>query len=377
MHVVHLIDHMGLGGAQNVLVKLLPELRAQGVAVTLVVLRGTVPQAAVLHAAGIAVQQLELGRYNPLQLPVVFRTLLRLKPDILHASLFRAWMLADLYACVDPKVKLILHDHSGPIHDLKAPGWLGGLAAGLQRRLATRVDAYICVSQAVAAHAQTIWQAPRDKTVVIYNPYDEVTITAEQRRQARHSLGIGPDQPVVLALGRLSEEKGHTSLIDAVACLRSQRQALPRILIAGDGPLRSELEARIVRLELQQHIQLLGRRSDTADLLAAADVFVQPSRYEPLSLSVLEAMSAGLPVIGARIGGIPDLIRDNDSGLLVPPNDATALAAALALLIDDEQLRQRLGDSAGRRVRRHFSPEQAVAQTVVCYHTLLGQTAWA
>jgi glycosyltransferase involved in cell wall biosynthesis len=186
----------------------------------------------------------------------------------------------------------------------------------------------------------------------------------------RAELGLDGDRPLVLAVGRLHPQKGYDVLLDAVARLRRDDPpaAQPLVAIAGDGPLEAELGARIAADELP--VRLLGRRTDVADLLAAADLCVLPSRWEARSLTAQEALRAGTPLVATRTGGLPELL--GDAAVLVPVGDAAALADAVAGVLADPDRRARLS-AAGRDRAAGWPDEAATArQLVAVYRELLG-----
>jgi glycosyltransferase involved in cell wall biosynthesis len=157
---------------------------------------------------------------------------------------------------------------------------------------------------------------------------------------------------------------------DGVTLARALRKLEPgayRAAIVGDGPDRTAVAA-----ELGDAGELLGERDDVAEQLARADVFVLSSRSEGLPMAILEAMAAGLPVVATAVGGIPELVADGETGLLVPPGDADALAEALRRLVADPELRRRLGDAARTRVEERFSLAATRRAHVELYDRLLG-----
>jgi glycosyltransferase involved in cell wall biosynthesis len=183
--------------------------------------------------------------------------------------------------------------------------------------------------------------------------------------EVRAELGLDDDRPLVVAVGRLHPQKGYDVLLDALGRLPGKR---PLVVIAGDGPLQDELAARIAADDLP--VRLLGRRPDVADLLAAADVCVLPSRWEARSLTAQEALRSGTPLVATRTGGLPELL--GDAAELVPVGDAGALADALAGLLADPARRARLAD-AGRERAASWPDEAATAhQLVAVYSELLG-----
>jgi glycosyltransferase involved in cell wall biosynthesis len=183
--------------------------------------------------------------------------------------------------------------------------------------------------------------------------------------EVRAELGLDDDRPLIVAVGRLHPQKGYDVLLDALDRLPGKR---PLVVIAGDGPLQDELAARIAADDLP--VRLLGRRPDVADLLAAADVCVLPSRWEARSLTAQEALRSGTPLVATRTGGLPELL--GDAAELVPVGDAGALADALAGLLADPARRARLAD-AGRERAASWPDEAATAhQLVAVYSELLG-----
>jgi glycosyltransferase involved in cell wall biosynthesis len=173
---------------------------------------------------------------------------------------------------------------------------------------------------------------------------------------------------VVLTVARLDEQKGHCYLLEAAAQVPEAQ-----FVLAGDGPLRASLEAQARSLGVEDRVKFLGYRSDIADLLADCDVFVLPSLYEGLPLSILEAMSAGKPVIATHIGGTDEAVIAGETGLLVPPADSAALAAAIRSLLTDRPLAQRLATAGRARVAQEFSAAKMVQQVIAVYDELLAK----
>ena len=163
---------------------------------------------------------------------------------------------------------------------------------------------------------------------------------------------VGRDGPPrLLSVGRLAHPKDFSTLIRAVGTIR-EIPSLTRI--AGDGPDREALGHEIRDLGLDDRLELMGTRSDVPQLLGESEIFVLSSASECLPMSIIEAMAAGLPVVASDVGGVGELVLHERTGLLVPPGDAVALGVALARLLDDTDLRERLGRESARRAREHF-----------------------
>ncbi len=170
-------------------------------------------------------------------------------------------------------------------------------------------------------------------------------------------------------VARFHPVKDHRMLLHAFAELLKTHPDVD-LLLAGDGPLRRELEQQCGELKIADRVKFLGVRSDVPNLLQAADVFTLTSLSEAASLTLLEAMASGLPVVVTNVGGNPEIVRDGREGLLVPRGDATAAAAAFRILFDDPELAARLGAAGPKRVHDHFQLEQTIDAYAELYERL-------
>ncbi len=170
-----------------------------------------------------------------------------------------------------------------------------------------------------------------------------------------------PNRPIILSAGRLSEQKGFDVLIEAAFELRARDHEFV-VLIAGDGDLEDRLRAQIATLNLEDVVHLVGFVSPLGPAIAGAAVFALASRYDGMPTVLLEAMAVGTPVVATRVSGIPELIPEDRFGLLVPPDDASALAGAIERLLNDPALADALADSARDRVLTTFSMDRMVDQ---------------
>ncbi|MFC1672017.1 glycosyltransferase [Planctomycetota bacterium] len=224
-----------------------------------------------------------------------------------------------------------------------------------------RLDGIFCNSEKTAdvlkeAHP---WLGDRDVTVM-YNPVPSLQAAdSEAAAQQRRGLAAEDNEVVILSVGRLDEDKGHVFLLEA---FHEVLQAFPhtRLIIVGEGPEHSGLEEKVGELGLEDKVVLFGFTEQPSFFYRIADIFVMPSLpgYESFSNAALEAMSFGLPIVATTCGGFPELVDEGRDGLLVPPGDAQALAAALQRLVDDEGARGSMGDAARERVMRDFAPGQ-------------------
>jgi glycosyltransferase involved in cell wall biosynthesis len=332
------------GGAQSYVAALLPALAPRFDVV--VAAHGDGPLVEAAARAGVRFVELRHMRraLHPvrdarglLELVALIR---RERPDIVHANSSKAGILGRLAAMVA----------GVPITVFTVHGWAfkayGGLAARLYRTadrvMARATTITICVTDSERATGLGAGTCDAKRTTVIPNAID--TRTAPRARHAS-------DPPRIITVGRLAWPKDPQTLLDALGRLRKRTFAA---VIVGDGPQRPGAEARIRELGLASSVQILGARDDVPDLLARSDVFVLASRSEGGPISILEAMAAGLPVVASAVGGVGELVQDGSTGLLAPAGDAGALAAAVQRLLDDPELRHRMGEAGRRRAAERF-----------------------
>jgi glycosyltransferase involved in cell wall biosynthesis len=229
------------------------------------------------------------------------------------------------------------------------------------------LDTAIAVSNATKRDWLRRTHISADRVITIHNGIDPDRVRRRQSRDtARQLLGLPADRLIVGGLGRLDEAKGFIYLLEAVASIRQEFNDLV-VAIAGTGPLREQLENRAAALGLGERVRFLGFRSDVQQLLDALDVFALPSRCEALPFALLEAMATELPVVGTSVGGVPEVIVPGETGFIVPPQNPAALAAALRTLLNDSDLRTRMGEAGRERVITHFHERDMVQKTINLY----------
>jgi glycosyltransferase involved in cell wall biosynthesis len=235
-----------------------------------------------------------------------------------------------------------------------------------QRALSQGVHRYVAVSQAMADEMARDHVVPARKLRVVRNSVPAQAFNRPPDPALRATLTGARDRAVVLTLARLVWRKGLGTLLDAAALV-------PEVVfaIAGEGDERSVLETRIRQLGLEERVRILGQRDDIPALLASCDLFVLPSLFEGLPLSILEAMAAGKPVIATAVPGTREAVREGETGLLFPPGDAPALAHAITSVLADQGLAARLGRAGQVRVRQEFSAEMMTRQVEAIYGEVL------
>jgi glycosyltransferase involved in cell wall biosynthesis len=239
-----------------------------------------------------------------------------------------------------------------------------------ERLLMAGTDAVVASAESVKEfYTQQVGADPA-KVEVIYNAVDWSRLeTTTTRAALRASMGVPPDARVAGIIARLTEQKGHRVLFDALAGNEALRQL--HLVVVGGGELEADLRARVADLGLTARVHFAGPRRDLGDLLASWDLFVMSSFWEGLPLSLVLAMGAGLPVVSTRVAGIPEVVRDDETGLLVEPGDSVALGAAIARVVTDPALRARLGEAARAFVWPRFGADGYVNSIVGLYDRLL------
>jgi glycosyltransferase involved in cell wall biosynthesis len=254
---------------------------------------------------------------------------------------------------------IVVHDRTSGARRRGGPLWRS-LKRWAHRVPGLAADRLIGISRFVTDRLREVNGAPAERIRLVYNGIDVDRFGAPRDAALRTLLGVRPDTPVVFTSSRAQAYKGIPVLIEAAARLAAGGRDVA-FAYCGDGPALEDLR-RLAAARGVTNFHFLGRRDDVPDLLGAATVAAVPAVWaEAFGLSVVEAMAAGVPVVASRTGAIPELIADGETGLLVPPGDAPALAEALGRLLDDPPLRTRLATSARAVVRSRFTVEGTVA----------------
>jgi glycosyltransferase involved in cell wall biosynthesis len=222
-------------------------------------------------------------------------------------------------------------------------------------------DIFIGVSEYVTRRLQEVNGTPASRTVCVHNGIDLTRFHDLDPGYLRRQLRLAADAPVVFFAGRAEHYKGIGVLLDAVKRLQDEGRSVETVC-CGDGPELDHFREHAANLSLKD-VHFLGRRSDVAQLLAGATVAVVPSLWaEAFGLTVVEAMAAGVPVVATSTGGIPELVENGVTGVLVPAGDADALAAAIGGLLQDAGLCARMGSAGRERAQRCFEMDRTIAE---------------
>lgn len=294
------------------------------------------------------------GRDGLYHVPDFLRLLHAKRPSVFHAQLTMplACKFALAAAALGRVPAVVATEHLFVDIPYRHSRWI-------ERLVAPGIHRYVAVSDHVAKQLRAVLPFMSHKLEVVHNGIPTEQYFPTEKRPAR-------EHPVVLTIARLSKQKGIHYLLDAAA-----RIPHAEFWIAGEGPDRDALEAHAEQLQISARVKFLGHVTDVAPMLWQADLFVLPSLFEGLPVSVLEAMAAGVPVIATDVGGTREEIRSGETGVLVPPTDAEALANAICMLLANRGLMQRLAESAQVRVRQEFSVETMVRRTTEIYDRTL------
>lgn len=273
--------------------------------------------------------------------------------DVIHAHMMvpDGWAAARIGAELGAPV--VGTAHRADVLDIPAQG------AASRMRVAEAVeslDAVVTVSRAIGDAAEAIAR-PRRPITVVPNGADAAVFMPRDAGEARRRLGLPEGVPMISYVGKLVPRKGVDTLVEAMGILARRPQGAPFLVMAGIGEMRPGLEARARALGVDDSVRFLGKvpHDDVGWVMSAGDVFVLPSLSEGLPTVVCEAMACRLPVVATAVDGTPEIVDDPATGLLVPPRDPTALATALARVLDDAALREAMGAEALRRSEADYT----------------------
>ncbi len=368
-HVLTLTDVIGYGGAENIAEELAVHADPSRFRRSLCVTRpvGHVPGSDVslrrLRDAGVEVLLLNRrGKFDLRSLRRLVQPLRSQHVDLIHAHKFGSNVWGAFLGRSLGVPVVIAHEHT----------W--SFEGQLPRRLVDRhlvarfSDAVIAVSDADRERMVAKVKMPPEKVVVVPNG---ISFHSGDGDAIRQELQIGPDAPVLVQTAGLRPQKAVEVMLRAMAILLTTHPDA-RLLVAGGGD-QSALRATATELGLGEGVCFLGARGDVPDILAAADVGVLSSDFEGMPLAVLEYMAAGLPVVATEVGGVPEIVRSGETGLLVAPRDPVALAAGLRRLLDDRALARAMGERGRSRQHERFSDQAMVRRVTDLYVRLLGE----
>jgi L-malate glycosyltransferase len=289
------------------------------------------------------------------------RAIKQLRPDIVHAHDPHAVAMAALALSMSTQPK------RAPLVAARRVDFRLKKNA-LSRWKYDQVDCFICASDAIR-RLLVADGVPEARAVTVHEGIDLGHVAAASPAPLHEELWLPHGSPIVGNVAALVAHKGQRHLVDAAALVIRQVPDA-RFVIAGEGELRPALEHQIKHLGLQKHVILTGFRPDILSLHKAFDLFVMSSVTEGLGTSLLDAMACGKAIVASRAGGIPEVVRDGVTGLLVPPRDHHAMADGIIRLLKDQTLRERMGAAAQAIAVTKFSAERMVQDTLDVYERL-------
>jgi glycosyltransferase involved in cell wall biosynthesis len=375
--VLHLRSSTSLGGPEKQILRAAKSLRLEGFDLTLLVLYRRNDAMPFFHPLVVEARKQEIPAEQMLdshQLPfqLIGRIAKKLKEEqfsLVHTHEYRGDIVGGMAArLAGVKAVAVVRGYTDRTLALRLYKILDLLALRFFAKIIT-------VSTSLRRQVMSAG-LPKERVVTIHNAIAPESLEVEgyaDDLRVREGLGIEPEEQVVSIVGRLSPEKGHIYLFQAIKKILA---ALPktRLLVIGDGPLREKLEILSVSLGLGSAVSFLGFRQDVVALMKISDMMVLPSLREGLPNVILEALALAKPVVATQVGGIPEIIRDGETGLLVPPKDPERLAEALLHLLRNPEKGKEFGERGKAIVTQEFNVETMVHKIAEVYREVLSST---
>jgi len=363
--VLHVIRSFEIGGAEKLVLKLASAQAASGGVVPQIAsLMGIGPLREEASARGLITHVVGVGGVKYVSgMCRILRLLKRLKPDIVHTHNF----LSHVHAAPVARVLRIPVVHTKHGRAVTSIGW----APWLRRAIYNLADRIVVVSGETGTAFREKTGVDESKIRVVYNGIDTGGLSGPGRDDARGRLGIPSGVKVLGTVSRLDRVKDHDTLLEAFARVVSRRKDCLLIII-GDGPERGNIERKVEALGLDESVRLIGFTDQVPLYLAAMDLFLQPSKEEGLSMTILEAMAAGLPVIATPVGGTPEVIDDGETGRLVDVGNAEKLASCIVEFLEKPDEYAVMAKNARLRVEREFTLERMAEGYEKVYREVLG-----
>jgi glycosyltransferase involved in cell wall biosynthesis len=364
--VLHVIESVGVYGIERVLLSLLPALQRNGWAVGIACMgerwsaRGQIGEEAA--KLGLPVWYVGYpGRLSARGLFRLQRTISESRARLVHLHGYKATILAG-GLCLAGKLPAIATYHCEAEKAVGLPRYYIGAETQILRRL----DCVIAVSQAVREELLRRG-VPVERVVVVPNgiPSEAATVAGEA------AATVPPFGPTLLTVGRLVAEKNIGAALRVLAVVRAKYPGAG-LLIAGEGPLRAQLEAEARALGVHDAVRFLGFVEQPRRLFSHCDCFLLPSNTEGLPIALLEAMAAGVPIVASGVGGVPGAIANEVGGILVPAGDLESLVSGVMRVLNDRCLASALGRGARERFEEAFTDERMVERYIARYDRTLG-----
>jgi glycosyltransferase involved in cell wall biosynthesis len=359
-NVLQVVLSLNPGGTERLVVELVKRLRPElSMAVCCLDEEGTWGEGLRHDDVSVVALRRREG-FRPQLGRAIARAAAQHRARVIHCHHYSPFVYASIARLWAPHLKIVFTEH----------GRLSDAGPSPKRRTANRVLAHaprtvVTVSSELKQHL-VAEGFPTDKVNVIYNGIDVGPLPdAAERARVRQQLGVDERTIVIGTVARLDPVKDLQTLVRAVGAPQAHRPVM--LLVIGDGPERARIEATATEAGVATSVRFLGHRDDARDVLAGCDVYANSSISEGISLTILEAMAAGLPVIATQVGGTPEIV-DASCGRLVPARDPESLAATLSELAVNASLRSTLGRAARARVEQQFTLDRMIAEYRDAYY---------
>ena len=356
VNILYLLTSFSIGGAEKVVARTVRKLSPAKYNITVAALKkGSGRLISELEASNVSA--IDLGMRFKYDITVIWKLyslLKRERIDLIYAYLFHPIFLSRIIGRI-AKIPIILSSER--------------VTSDAENLLRLKLNKLTCkYSDKITTVSQTVYKSykvigiPESKLLTIYNgiEVDRFICKAFQRR-TNNSYIIG-------CTGRLHSKNGYKYLIEAANILRNFNL---RYRFIGDGEEMIALKQQVAKMKLDNRIEFLGYRSDIPEQLTTLDIYVQPSIYEGMPNSVLEAMASGLPVIATNVGGTPEVVIDNQTGFLIPPKDPSAIAEKIMYIIEHPNLVKQIGQNARAYIEKTFSVDSMVKKTDDLFETAI------
>jgi glycosyltransferase involved in cell wall biosynthesis len=361
--VLHLQRIGGIGGSERHVLELLPALRQRGIDARFLGLDNTAaapePFYDVLSARGVPFERLECPRdIDPGLARRTSAAVRRFRPDLVHTHLVHADVYGAL-AAAGARMRLVSTKHNDD-------PFRAGRGRYGERLLTRRAGRVICITEALARFNREVVGLPPDKLRVVHYGLD----APPEPWGPPDGPELSPEAPVLLAICRLVSQKGVDVAIEALPQVL-ERQADAHLVVLGEGPLRARLTALADAHGVADAVSLPGRVGDVAWWLRRAAVLVHPARWEGFGLALLEAMLSERPVVASAVSSIPEIVVEGETGHLVPPDDAEALAEAIGDLLEHPARASAMGAAGRELALAEFSVERMAERTAGVYEDVM------
>ena len=289
------------------------------------------------------------------------------KIELIHTHLIEADMYGFITKLMNPKIKLICTKHDTNEFRRKIFWRL------INKLFSLNVNQVLAVSKSVKEFITKYEFIPPQKIKVLYNGINTNKFKiSEDTKKLKQEFKLKDKDFIIGIAGRLIKQKGHRYLFKAIATLKDKIPGI-KLLIVGDGEIRKELEEYVHKLNIEREVIFLGFRKDMPALYSLMDVFCLPSEFEGFGVVLIEAMACEKPVVATKVGGVPEVVLDGETGILVPPKNPDALAQAILKLLTNPVLSKGMGQAGRIRVEKYFAIGRMVKETEKVYNNFINE----